>query len=87
MVFCRTVCQVYGEKHNETNTIGAVFETVMTTRGWLSDGCNYPLVINGGADGDTFAVQRNRGTLDLNGDDGAYEWSTEVTNPSSKHGR
>jgi hypothetical protein len=61
---------VYGEKRRENNTLGVVFETVLTTRGYLSDGCNYPLTINGGVGGDTFTVQRNRGTLDLNGDEG-----------------
>lgn len=60
---------MYGEKRSANNS-KATFTTTLTTRGWLSDGCNYPLTANGGVGKDVFTLQRNRGTVDLNGDDG-----------------
>ena len=63
-----------------------VFETTSTTVGFVSNGVSEDLTINGGPDGDTIIVFRNRANLILNGDDGndtfivqafALEGSTE----------
>lgn len=47
-----------------------VFETIQTTRGFLSNGVSYPTIINGNEDNDDMTVFHNRATLNLNGNDG-----------------
>jgi len=46
------------------------FDTTKTTVGYLSDGCHYPVVANGGEGADSFVVLRNLAVVDLNGGDG-----------------
>ncbi len=46
-----------------------VYATIETTRGWLSDGINKPMTINGGSGKDEFIVFHNLAVLTLNGGD------------------
>ncbi len=47
-----------------------VFETTLTTRGYLSNGVSYATTINGDGGNDQFTVFRNKAPLTLNGGDG-----------------
>ncbi|HUJ86770.1 MAG TPA: hypothetical protein VLX30_07975 [Burkholderiales bacterium] len=47
-----------------------VFQTTLTTRGYLSNGASYATTINGDDGNDNFTVFRNLAVLTLNGDDG-----------------
>jgi len=49
---------------------GDIFQTTLTTRGYLSNGVSYQSVINGGDGADNFVVFRNAAALALNGDAG-----------------
>ncbi|MGH3369916.1 MAG: hypothetical protein ACRDPR_07925, partial [Nocardioidaceae bacterium] len=46
-----------------------VFQTIATTRGWLSPGTTAPLVAKGGSGDDQFTVYSNQAELRLEGDD------------------
>jgi hypothetical protein len=47
-----------------------IFETIATTRGFLSNGVSFQTTIDGGADNDQFIVFRNKAELNLNGNTG-----------------
>lgn len=51
-----------------------VFDTVQTTKGFLSNGINAPMTINGEDGNDSFVVFRNLKVLTLNGGDGDDEF-------------
>ena len=51
-----------------------VFDTVQTTKGFLSSGINAPMTINGEDGNDSFVVFRNLKVLTLNGGDGDDEF-------------
>src|SRR5262249_13132058 len=46
------------------------FDTILTTRGYLSRGNTFPMVVYGGSGDDNFQVYRNQGELRLDGDGG-----------------
>lgn len=46
------------------------FDTVQTTRGYLSNGVSFVTTINGDEDNDNFVVFHNKAPLNLNGNDG-----------------
>ena len=47
-----------------------VFPTMLTTKGWLSDGADFALVAIGGSGNDQFHVYSNQAEVRLEGDDG-----------------
>jgi hypothetical protein len=61
---------MFNSERNETYGVSVddPIAWTLTTKGFLSDGCNHPVTINGGYGNDTFDVLRNRCVLDLNGD-------------------
>ncbi len=54
--------------------VGQVVDTVGTTYGRLTNGVSFPATINGGRGNDSFSVFRNKGVLQLNGDQGDDEF-------------
>jgi Ca2+-binding RTX toxin-like protein len=65
--------QLYKSLRNEAAaniSVGDVFATIATTRGFLSDGTTRPMVANGGAGEDEFRVFHNRAVLQINGQGG-----------------
>jgi len=66
--------QMFRSPRNETYgvSIDDPINTTLTTKGYLSDGCDSsnPVTINGGPGNDTFDVLRNKCILDLNGESG-----------------
>jgi hypothetical protein len=63
--------QLYGSKRNADAIPDANdrFDTIATTRGWLSPGITSPLTAKGGSGDDTFVVYANQAVLRLEGDD------------------
>jgi len=55
---------------DSTIVIGDYFDTIETTRGWLSNGIDQPMTINAGADNDEIIVLRNLDVLQVNGEEG-----------------
>ncbi len=65
--------QLFRSERNEQDanvSVGDVFATIETTRGFLSNGISKPLTVNGGLGSDRFIVFHNRAVLSLNGDEG-----------------
>src|SRR5262249_23944885 len=56
------------------NPFDDTFATIETTRGWLSNGINAPMTIEGGEGNDKFIVFHNLADLQLNGGSGDDEF-------------
>ena len=71
------VGQIFETPRDEAAGVAAgdVFETVSTTRGFLSNGVSFATVIKGGDDNDRFVVFRNTAVLSLRGDEGDDEFT------------
>lgn len=70
------VGQLFNSPRDEDADINPydVFDTVQTTKGFLSSGIDAPMTINGEGGGDSFVVFRNLAVLTLNGGDGDDEF-------------
>src|SRR5262249_4461641 len=63
--------QVYGSARIPSDVAPEdQFDTILTTRGYLSRGNSFPIVAYGGTGDDTFQVYSNQAELRLDGDDG-----------------
>jgi Ca2+-binding RTX toxin-like protein len=63
--------QIFGEQRIfDYVAEGDQFDTIRTTRGYLSNGISFPTVVYGGTGDDTFTVYANRAELRLEGQDG-----------------
>ncbi|MBD2198648.1 MULTISPECIES: DUF4347 domain-containing protein [Calothrix] len=65
------VGQIFKSQRDAAAGVAAkdVFETVQTTRGYLSNGVSFTTTLDGDAGNDTFTVYRNKAVLNLNGGD------------------
>ncbi len=65
------VGQIFKSQRDAAAGVAAkdVFETVQTTRGYLSNGVSFTTTLDGDAGNDTFTVYRNKAILNLNGGD------------------
>src|SRR5262249_49497769 len=61
--------QVFGSARVPTDVAPEdAFDTILTTRGYLSPGISFPMVVYGGSGEDTFQVYSNQAELRLDGD-------------------
>jgi len=64
--------QLYNSSRTDEANVSSddPIETVVTTNGYLSNGCKQKLTIHGGEGNDTFDILRNKCILDFKGDSG-----------------